>query len=312
MAAMRDRLDAPMLVGVGAAFDFHAGLVPQAPAWMQSVGPGVGVPPRAGAAPPVAALRCATTRASSRASRAQFARAVVRAAATLASRPWTATSPSSASGRVGLPLALSFADRGLSVARRRHRPERLAAVARRPHAVRGDRRRRRSLDRVHASGRLEVSDRVADAARAEHIVITLGTPSFSHIEIDMPRHPLGARRPARRTCARATRSSCARRSRRARPTSSPATSPSTAASQIGEDVFVAHAPERIAAGRFFEEIDTLPCIVGGVGERSGERVRASCSTSSTRRSCRRRPSRPSSRRSGRTSCATRRSRCPTS
>jgi N-acetylglucosaminyldiphosphoundecaprenol N-acetyl-beta-D-mannosaminyltransferase len=38
MAAMRDRLDAPVLVGVGAAFDFHAGLVPQAPAWMQSAG----------------------------------------------------------------------------------------------------------------------------------------------------------------------------------------------------------------------------------------------------------------------------------
>jgi N-acetylglucosaminyldiphosphoundecaprenol N-acetyl-beta-D-mannosaminyltransferase len=38
MRDMRDRLDAPMLVGVGAAFDFHAGLVPQAPAWMQSLG----------------------------------------------------------------------------------------------------------------------------------------------------------------------------------------------------------------------------------------------------------------------------------
>jgi len=38
MAAMRDRLDAPVLVGVGAAFDFHAGLVPQAPAWMQAAG----------------------------------------------------------------------------------------------------------------------------------------------------------------------------------------------------------------------------------------------------------------------------------
>jgi N-acetylglucosaminyldiphosphoundecaprenol N-acetyl-beta-D-mannosaminyltransferase len=38
MAAMRERLDAPVLVGVGAAFDFHAGLVPQAPMWMQSSG----------------------------------------------------------------------------------------------------------------------------------------------------------------------------------------------------------------------------------------------------------------------------------
>jgi N-acetylglucosaminyldiphosphoundecaprenol N-acetyl-beta-D-mannosaminyltransferase len=38
MAAMRGRLDAPVLVGVGAAFDFHAGLVRQAPRWMQSIG----------------------------------------------------------------------------------------------------------------------------------------------------------------------------------------------------------------------------------------------------------------------------------
>jgi N-acetylglucosaminyldiphosphoundecaprenol N-acetyl-beta-D-mannosaminyltransferase len=38
MARMRDRLDAPVLIGVGAAFDFHAGLVPQAPATMQRLG----------------------------------------------------------------------------------------------------------------------------------------------------------------------------------------------------------------------------------------------------------------------------------
>jgi N-acetylglucosaminyldiphosphoundecaprenol N-acetyl-beta-D-mannosaminyltransferase len=38
MAAMRDRLDAPVLVGVGAAFDFHAGLVPQAPDLIQRIG----------------------------------------------------------------------------------------------------------------------------------------------------------------------------------------------------------------------------------------------------------------------------------
>ena len=35
---MRSRLDAPVLLGVGAAFDFHAGLVPQAPRWIQSMG----------------------------------------------------------------------------------------------------------------------------------------------------------------------------------------------------------------------------------------------------------------------------------
>jgi len=38
MLQMRGRLAAPLLVGVGAAFDFHAGLVSQAPRWMQRSG----------------------------------------------------------------------------------------------------------------------------------------------------------------------------------------------------------------------------------------------------------------------------------
>ena len=38
MARMRGRLEAPVLIGVGAAFDFHAGLVRQAPEWMQRSG----------------------------------------------------------------------------------------------------------------------------------------------------------------------------------------------------------------------------------------------------------------------------------
>ncbi|MEO8966228.1 MAG: UDP binding domain-containing protein, partial [Solirubrobacteraceae bacterium] len=42
--------------------------------------------------------------------------------------------------------------------------------------------------------------------------------------------------------------------------------------RVGEDVFVAHAPERIAAGRFLEEISSLPCIIGGVCETSTERA----------------------------------------
>ncbi|MGM4913776.1 WecB/TagA/CpsF family glycosyltransferase [Rhizobium sp. 768_B6_N1_8] len=38
MARMRDRLEAPMLIGVGAAFDFHAGLKRQAPRIIQRSG----------------------------------------------------------------------------------------------------------------------------------------------------------------------------------------------------------------------------------------------------------------------------------
>jgi N-acetylglucosaminyldiphosphoundecaprenol N-acetyl-beta-D-mannosaminyltransferase len=38
MAAHRDKLTAPVLIGVGAAFDIHAGVVRQAPLWMQRSG----------------------------------------------------------------------------------------------------------------------------------------------------------------------------------------------------------------------------------------------------------------------------------
>ena len=38
MARVQDRVQVPVLVSVGAAFDFHGGLVRQAPGWMQRAG----------------------------------------------------------------------------------------------------------------------------------------------------------------------------------------------------------------------------------------------------------------------------------
>ena len=173
-------------------------------------------------------------------------------------------------GRVGLPLALSFADRGLRVLGVDKDPARLAGVreGRMPFAEPGG---QEVLERVRAAGRIEMSDRVADAAQADHIVITLGTPSFSHIEIDMSqiRSALDDLLPHLRDGHSLT----------LRSTIAPGTTEFVAGYltkhrefEIGRDVFVAHAPERIAAGRFFEEIGSLPCIVGGVGERSGQVV----------------------------------------
>jgi UDP-N-acetyl-D-mannosaminuronic acid dehydrogenase len=173
-------------------------------------------------------------------------------------------------GRVGLPLALSFADRGLSVLGIDKDAERLGSVreGRMPFAETGT---QELLDRVRATGRFDLSDRVADAAGADHIVITLGTPSFSHIEIDMRdiRSALDDLLPVlREGHALILRSTIA-----------PGTTDFVAGYltkrrgfYVGSDLFVAHAPERIAAGRFLEEIGTLPCIVGGVGEESGEVV----------------------------------------
>jgi UDP-N-acetyl-D-mannosaminuronic acid dehydrogenase len=173
-------------------------------------------------------------------------------------------------GRVGLPLALSFADRGLNVVGVDNDPARLQAVreGRMPFAETGT---QQLLERVTAGERLSLTERVADAARARHIVITLGTPSFSHIEIDM--------RDIRSALDDLLGVLAAGHSLILRSTVAPGTTDFVAGYvakhrgfEIGRDVFVAHAPERIAAGRFLAEIDTLPCIVGGVGERSGEVV----------------------------------------
>ena len=171
-------------------------------------------------------------------------------------------------GRVGLPLALSFADRGLRVLGIDNDPARLGAIAegRMPFQETGA---QELLERVHGAGTLALSERVVDAARAQQIVITLGTPSFSHIEIDMRDirsaldDLLGVLTPGHSLILRST--------------VAPGTTDFVAGYlakhrgfRIGEEVFVAHCPERIAAGRFLQEIDTLPCIIGGVGTHSGE------------------------------------------
>jgi UDP-N-acetyl-D-mannosaminuronic acid dehydrogenase len=175
-------------------------------------------------------------------------------------------------GRVGLPLALAFADRGLRVLGVDNQPEILESLrrGRMPFEEPGV---QAVLDRVQSTARLTLADRASEAARAENIVLTLGTPTFSHIESDLsqiraavddllPRLRPGQALILRSTIAPGTTEFVAGYIEKRR------------GLRVGEDVFVAHAPERIAAGRFLEEISTLPCIVAGVGEASTERAAA--------------------------------------
>jgi UDP-N-acetyl-D-mannosaminuronic acid dehydrogenase len=173
-------------------------------------------------------------------------------------------------GRVGLPLAITFADHGLSVLGVDKDVDRLATLrdGRMPFKEPDT---EEPLGRVLASQRLALSERAADAAQADAIVLTLGTPSFSHIEIDMSdiRTVLDALLPHLRAGHLLV----------LRSTVAPHTTEFVAGYlekhrgfRVGEDIFVAHVPERIAADRFMAEIGTLPCIVGGVGEGSGERA----------------------------------------
>jgi UDP-N-acetyl-D-mannosaminuronic acid dehydrogenase len=173
-------------------------------------------------------------------------------------------------GRVGLPLAITFADHGLSVLGVDKDADRLATLrdGRMPFKEPGT---EEPLARVLEQERLTLSERAADAADADAIVLTLGTPTFSHIEIDMSdiRTVLDTLLPHLREGQLLV----------LRSTVAPHTTEFVAGYlekhrgfRVGEEIFVAHVPERIAADRFMAEIGTLPCIVGGVGEGSGERA----------------------------------------
>jgi UDP-N-acetyl-D-mannosaminuronic acid dehydrogenase len=173
-------------------------------------------------------------------------------------------------GRVGLPLALSFAGHGLKVIGVEREESVLRALdsGDMPYRETGT---QELLDRVLAEGDFERTRVVADAARADHIVLTLGTPAHVHIEIDVSqiRGVLDDLLPVLREG----------HSLVLRSTVAPGTTEWVAGYieqrrglRVGEQLFVSHVPERIAENHFLEEIESLPTIVGGVGEGSGERA----------------------------------------
>ena len=166
-------------------------------------------------------------------------------------------------GRVGLPLALSFADRGLSVIGIEREPSALESVraGRMPFHETGA---QDLLERVLPTGGLTLSERVADASTADHIVLTLGTPALAQVEIDIS----GIRGVIDELLPLLREGQCVI----LRSTVAPGTTEwlggyiaQRRGFTIGDDFFVAHVPERIAENHFLEEIASLPCIVGGVG-----------------------------------------------
>src|SRR3954453_5216763 len=173
-------------------------------------------------------------------------------------------------GRIGLPLALSFADRGLRGVGVDKEPSVLDSI-RDGHMPFHETGTQELLERVMTSGRLELTESAADVVSAEHIVLTLGTPAHSHIEIDisgirsvldqlLPLLQPGHSVVLRSTVAPGTTDWVAGYLAQRRGFS------------VGEDLFVSHVPERIAVNNFLEEIATLPTIIGGVGDGSGAKA----------------------------------------
>jgi UDP-N-acetyl-D-mannosaminuronic acid dehydrogenase len=173
-------------------------------------------------------------------------------------------------GRVGLPLALCFARAGARVLGIDHDRSIIESLENGQMPFE-EKDTQELLDELHGSGRLTLSEHAADASAASDIVLTIGTPSFSHIESDLSQvravidDLLPHLRPGHSVILRST--------------IAPGTTEFVAGYiqkrrnlTPGTDIFVAHAPERIAAGKFLAEITTLPCIVGGVGDASTERA----------------------------------------
>ncbi len=168
-------------------------------------------------------------------------------------------------GRVGLPLGLAFATRGLQVALYDVRPDAVDAVnaGEMPFVEPGT---PEALRAALAAGRLEATlDREA-VRRAENVVVVIGTPIDEHLNPD-----LGAVHTAIEEIADSLSDG---QLLVLRSTVYPGVTAvvERLVARLGLDVDVAFCPERIAEGKALQELAELPQIVAGRTDRSQERA----------------------------------------
>lgn len=171
-------------------------------------------------------------------------------------------------GRVGLPLGLSLMETGARVVGVDRDPALREAVSsgRMPFAEPG-------YDRLVESRQLQVHATPEVVASARAIVITVGTPLHNHIETDLGQvrsvleSILPYLRPGhlivlRSTVAPGTTQYVARWIQR------------HSSLELGRDLLVAFCPERIVEGKAYEELRTLPQIIGTEDPASAEAAAA--------------------------------------
>ena len=215
------------------------------------------------------------------------------------------TSVSSGSAGSACPLALSFADAGLSVLGVDNDAERLASLRERrmPFKEPGTDELIARVDARPLAARRRRREGRRDRAHARHARAAPRRDRHG-------RDPRRARRPAAGPARATTCSCCARPSRPGPPSSSPATSRSSAASAsartCSSPTCRSGSPPTASWRR------SARCRASSAAwTRTRPSAPPGCSSRSAPRSCRRRRCRPSWRRSGPTSCATRRSRSRT-
>lgn len=170
-------------------------------------------------------------------------------------------------GRVGLPLALLFSERGLTV----------LGIDRDAHIVDSIRAGQMPFQEtgcqelLDGGTALDTCFDVANASRAAAVIITVGTPFTEHIEMSLghlnavlkeliPVLREGQLVVLRSTVAVGTTEFVQRRIESERGWS------------VGREFFLAFAPERILEGKAIEEMSTLPQPVGTADEASRERA----------------------------------------
>lgn len=159
-------------------------------------------------------------------------------------------------GHVGLPLAIAFADRGLSTLVYDINRESVDAVNA-AHLPFDEPGAQPVLDRVIANGRLVASDDPAVVSDAEHVVVVIGTPVDEHLNPDARAVPDAVRalvphlRSGQLLVLRST----------VFPGVTAIVERELAAAVAGIDV--AFCPERIAEGKAMTELFELPQIVSG-------------------------------------------------
>ena len=171
-------------------------------------------------------------------------------------------------GRVGLPLGLSFMESGLAAVG-------VDLDARLRDAVNTGKMpfHEPGYDALVGSRRFVVHGTPEVVARSRAVVVTVGTPLYNHIETDLSQiqRVLAGIAPHLREgqllCLRST------------------VAPGTTAFarrfierhvslKVGEGLLLAFAPERIAEGKAYEELRTLPLIVGAEDPASAEAATA--------------------------------------
>lgn len=171
-------------------------------------------------------------------------------------------------GRVGLPLALSFVEAGLRVVGVDVDADLRAQInaGQMPFCEPG-------YEALIAQRSLQVHETMAPVAESGAVVITVGTPLHTHIETDLRqiRSVLEGLAPwlrpgqlicLRSTVAPGTTRFAARFLERA------------SGLKIGEDLGLAFCPERIAEGKAYEELRSLAQIIGAEDALSSERASA--------------------------------------